>query len=145
MNMSETTNVSKPISISINMNLPSHASELRQAEEKIKRIKEEIVLIKINRSINDSKHTRLYEETVSVLDWVGRMSVSVFEIRDELEMCYENAYPKAPRLAYRLFDEHYSRLHHPYSLLKNRCYAILEDLDKTYINKFKKNPPNWEI
>jgi len=142
--MSE-TKVETPVTISIDYNLPSHKSELKNAEEKIQRIKNELNLIKNNKSIDDKTHNRMFEETVSALDWVGRLSMPVFEIRDDLEARYENAYPKAPRLAYTLFDQHYSKLHHPYSILKNRCYTILEDLDNTYFNKFKKTPPNWEI
>lgn len=133
------------ILINLNLNIPNHASKLKQAEEKIKNLRKEIDYIKSNSTITDKKHTDLYEEVVHALDRVGRLSNSVFDIRDELEQRYKTAYVKATRLGFTLFEEHYSKLHHPYSLLKNRCFTLLEELDKVYIKKFKKYPPNWEI
>lgn len=142
--MSETKQ-KNPVLLSINYQLPKNTSELRQASEKIQNIKKEVSYLKRTTEINGFIHTTIYEEIVGVLDWVGRMSTCVFDIRDDLESKYENAYPKAPRLAYKLFEEHYSKLHHPYSIIKNRCYTLLEELDFIYINKHKKNPPNWKI
>ena len=100
---------------------------------------------KFKSSINNKIHTNVYEDVVITLDWLGRMSKHLFELRDDLELMYEEAYSKAPRLGYKLFDEHYSRLHHPYSTLKNRCYTLLEELDTMYYRKFNENPPNWRI
>jgi len=129
----------------IECDFPDHTSLLKQAEEKLQNIKNEFILIKNNRTISDNSHTRLYEETISVLDWVGRMSNSIFKIRNDLELKYRKTYYIAPILAYKLFDEHYSRLHYPYNILKNRCFTLLDDLDNLYYKTFKKPPPNWEI
>jgi hypothetical protein len=129
----------------ITHNLPNHKYELNKAEEKILKLKRHLNLIKQRNNIDDEIHDKLYEEIVGALDWVGRLSMHIFELRDDLELLYEIAYPKSPRMGYELFDKHYSNLHHPYSILKNRCFALLEDLDKTYIFKYKKTPPNWKL
>jgi len=142
--MSETKEC-KPVTISIDFNLPNHTTELKQAAGKIAAIRKKFNIIKHEETIDNEIHTTLYEEVVSTLDWVGRMSKHLFELRNELEESYEIAYVKAPKLGYELFDQHYGKLHHPYTTLKNRCFTLLEDLDNTYIEKFKKTPPNWNI
>ncbi|MFW5700756.1 MAG: hypothetical protein ACOC22_01240 [bacterium] len=139
--MSETKTI-KPIEFNLPIN---HETELLKAEQNIKNFRREVNILKLHNSIDDETHTQLYNEIVNTLDWVGRMSVTVFDVRDDLERLYEAVYCKAPSMGFKLFDEHYSRLHHPYSTLKNRCFTLLDDLDQLYINKFKKNPPNWEI
>ena len=126
-------------------NLPNHATELSKAEDVIEKLKNKLKKIQQNKSITDKLHTELYEETVRVLDYLGRLSIPAFEIENELERMYILQYPKSPQLAKKLWLDHYDSLHHPYTLLKNRCYHILEELDCTYRKKYKANPPNWNI
>jgi len=68
-----------------------------------------------------------------------------FAIEDDIERLYTLHYAKFPELAKKLCNDHYENIHHPYTLLKNRCFRMLEDLDKLYIEIHEKYPPNWNI
>lgn len=131
--------------LSPDFTLPNHTSELSKAEDIIEKLKTRLKRIQETKSITDKKHTELYEEVIIVLDYVGRLSNPVFEIEETLERMYILKYPKAPALSKKLFWDHYDDLHHPYTILKNRCFRILEDLDKEYKKRMKHNPPNWNI
>lgn len=126
-------------------NLPNHANELSKAEEVIKKLKNKFKLIQNQRSINDKTHTILFEEIIRVLDYVGRLSMPAFAIEEELEQMYIIRYKNSPELAKKLWLDHYERIHHPYTLLKNRCFRMLEELDAEYFKRLKKHPPNWNI
>jgi len=125
--------------------LPNHESELSKAEDIIEKLKTRLKRIQETKSITDKKHTELYEEIIIILDYVGRLSNPVFEIEETLERMYTLKYPKSPALSKKLFWDHYDKLHHPYTILKNRCFRLLEDLDNEYIKRMKCNPPNWNI
>lgn len=143
--MNKTKLNEKEVIVSINQHLPNNENNLINVENKIEKVKIKLKKINLNRTINDNTHNELYEEIIGLLDWVGRMSMPIFEIRNDLEMIYEKKYPRSPKLAFKLFDEHYSKLHYPYSKLKNRCFTLLTDLDKTYVSKYLKQPPNYKI
>jgi len=125
--------------------LPAHNNELSKAEEVIEKLRNKFKKIQKNKTINDSIHNTLYEETVRILDYVGKLSMPTFAIEEEMEKLYILQYPKSPLLSKKLFNDHYMELHHPYTLLKNRCFRLLEELDNEYIKRFRKNPPNWKI
>jgi len=127
----------------ITKDLPNHKTELFDAERKIEKYKQKIYEIKKNEKITNKIHNQLYEEIIHILDWIGRMSNSVFNVRDELEIKYMLTYCNAPNLGNELFLKHYYKLHHPYSILKNRCFTLLEQLDEIYFNIHKKHPSNW--
>jgi len=125
--------------------LPDHSSELSKAEDVIEKLRERFKTIVKTKSITGKIHTDLYEEVVRVLDYVGRLSNPAFAIEDEMERLYILQYPKSPAMAKRLWLDHYDSIHHPYSLLKNRCYRMLEELDEEFQQVWQKNPPNWNI
>jgi hypothetical protein len=131
--------------LSLNFNLPDHNKELRSAEQLIADLTLKVNTIKQDNSINNFLHNSYYEETVKLLDWVGRMSMHLFDIEDQMEAMYTKQYIHSPALAKELFNLHYEQIHHPYTLLKNRCFSILDELDIMYEDKFKKYPPNWNI
>lgn len=131
--------------IQYDFNLPNHTTELSKAEDVIEKLKNRFKRIQDTKSITEKKHTQLYEETIRVLDYVGRLSVPAFEIEDEMERMYILQYPKQPALAKKLWLDNYDNVHHPYTILKNRCFRLLEELDKEYIKRFKAKPPNWNI
>lgn len=125
--------------------LPDHSAQLNKADEVINELKSKIKEIETHNNITDKIHTCLYEETVRILDYVGTLSIPAFRLEDEIETYYTIKFLNAPELAKKLFNDHYEQIHHPYSLLKNRCFKILEDLDELYVKCWKKNPPNWNI
>jgi hypothetical protein len=125
--------------------LPNHSNELCTAEEIIEKLKTKFKEIQENKTIDDKSHDYLYNEVIRILDYVGRLSMAVFAIEEEMEKLYVLQYKQSPELAKKLWNDHYEELHHPYTLLKNRCFRMLEELDKEYQKVHKKNPPNWNI
>jgi hypothetical protein len=131
--------------LTVDFKLPNHSNELSKAEEIIEKLKLKVEQHAANNTIDDKLHDFLYNELVRVLDYVGRLSMPAFAIEDELEQMYIIKFKNAPELAKKLWLDHYEDIHHPYTLLKNRCFRLLELLDESYYEKFKKNPPNWKI
>lgn len=125
--------------------LPNHTVELEKADEIIKTLKSKLKEIEQLKLINGKQHTSLYEEIIRVLDYIGRLSKPFFDIEEPLEQMYIYHYPKSPELAKKLFNDHYENLHYPYTILKNRCFKMLEDLDKIFIECWGVKPPNWNI
>jgi len=131
--------------IQVDFNLPQHANELSKAEGVLEKLKHKVEHHNKNKSLTAELHSLLYEEIIRVLDYVGNLSIPAFKIEDRLERMYVLQYPHAPELAKKLWMDHYENIHHPYSLLKNRCFRLLDDLDEMYIALYGKNPPNWNI
>jgi hypothetical protein len=131
--------------IQINLHLPDHALELYRADEIIIKLKIKLDTFYQTESILPKEHTIMYEEIIRILDYVGNLSQSVFNIEEKLEKEYTLQYHHAPELGKKLYWDHYETLHHPYTILKNRCFRLLEDLDAIYIKCNKSEPPNWKI
>ena len=129
--------------IDVNLNLPNHTDNLKEAELMLNAIRKDIIDVCLEDKLSDEIHEKLFDKIVIVLDWVGRMSIPAFKIRDELEETYLITYRKTPKLGRLLFDKHYHNIHRPYSSLKNRCFNTIDELDILYKEKFNKNPPNW--
>ena len=126
-------------------NLPDHSTQLQKAEEVIEKLKDKFKHIQITKSIDADKHITLYEETIRILDYVGNLSKAAFDIEEKIEKQYTLQFRHAPKLGKKLCNNHYEKIHHPYTLLKNRCFKLLEDLDAEYYKVQKKHPPNWNI
>lgn len=131
--------------IQVDFKLPNHGNELCKAEDALEKARYEFEKYKVNDAISDKAFIALYEEICKVLVYVGHLSRPAFEVEDTLEELYTKRYIHAPELARQLWLEHYERIHHPYNLIKNRCYRILEELDEFYQALYDKNPPNWKI
>ncbi len=126
-------------------NLPDNSEQLKKVEVLINKYKKRLKLIQTQRIIDDKTHTEFYEDIIKVLDYVGRLSMPAFDIRDEMEAMYTKAFINSPELGKKLFLDHYENVHHPYNLYKNRCFKLLEDLDAVYYKINKKRPPNWNV
>jgi len=137
--------MSKEQFISLELNLPNHSNELYKAEEYIEKIRNELNNLFLKKNINDKNHEEFYEQIARVLDYVGKLSEPVFETEYVLEDSYLLKFKNSPKLAKQLWLEHYGELHHPYNILKNRCFRMFEELDEEYILVHKKNPPNFNI
>jgi hypothetical protein len=131
--------------ITHDFNLPNHRNELSKADSVIDKHKRKLEAFQANGNIDDKSHTELFEEIVRALIYVGRLSEPAFEIGDELEAMYTLQFKHSPSLAKQLWLEHYEDIHRPYTVLKNRCYRLLDMLDEEYIKVHKKNPPNFNI
>jgi hypothetical protein len=128
--------------IAVDFQLPCHSNELSKAEEVIDKLKKRFEIIQKQQSINDCTHTDIFEEIVRCLLYVGKLSETRFAIEDQLEALYVQRYKHQPALGKQLMLEHYDDIHHPYSILKNRCFRLLELLDEEYLDVHKKTPPN---
>lgn len=125
-------------------NLPNHLNELNVAEKYINIHKEKLDRYIKHNYITNTQFINLYEDIVKVLDYIGRLSMPAFEIESELENMYTKHYIKSPELAKKLWLDHYAKIHHPYSILKNRCFKLLDDIDNLYIDTYNCYPPNWK-
>lgn len=134
----------KEVEIDFNFNLVNYDKELADADEILNNLKLKVIDEIVNKTINDNVHDYLYEEIIRVLDYVSRLSMQVFDINETLEKEYLLKYKKSPAMARQLWLNHYDRLHRPYTLIKNRCFKLLDKLDLGYIDIHKKNPPNWK-
>ena len=130
--------------IEYDFNLPCHDNELSHAGDIIGKLKDRLRIIKIRGTIDGKTHSTLFEETIRALDFVGKLSMPAFAIEDEMEEMYKMKFLHAPALAKKLWFDHYEIVHHPYNLLKNRCFKLLDELDTEFFKQHKKNPPNWK-
>lgn len=134
-----------PEELFLDAKLPDHCVELAKADEIINNIKAQLKTLITTKSITAAVHLSMYEETIRILDYVGRLSQPLFDIEESMECQYVLHYKASPELGKKLFNDHYEHLHYPYTLLKNRCFKILEDLDGEYELRWGKKPPNWNI
>lgn len=132
--------------IEFDFQLPTHEKELLKATEVIEKLKDKIKDYRKDVTlIEDKEFVQVYEELIIALDYVGQLSVSVFNIRNDINEMYVKKFRHAPILCKKLWWEHYESLHKPYTTLKNRAYRLLDELDDYYITLYNKNPPNWKI
>ena len=127
--------------IGTNLELPDHTEHLKKANDEFEKIKK---FYKTN-PLNDKNFIYIYEQTAYILCYVGDLSTEVFNVHDYLEEEYLMKYLHSPVLGKELFWKHYEDLHRPYTLIKNRCFRMFEDLDEQYIRMYNKYPPNWNI
>lgn len=129
-----------------NIVYPEHKEQLELAENTIKKI--ELALRKANIGNTFKKHdggdthSTLYDDTIRVLLYIADLSLPVFNLMDSIESKYYSRYPNDFKLARKLFLAEYESLHMPYDTLKNKCYSLLNDIDRIYYIQTKKQPPN---
>lgn len=131
------------VRLNLDLNLPKHDNELSVADKMILKLKDKVKSLIDNNSITSKIHSELYEEIIKILDYVGNLSMSIFNLEEEIENSYVKAYIKNPIKVKLFWYEHYSELHKPYSLKKNRCFTMLDELDEIYFKKFKNFPANY--
>jgi hypothetical protein len=131
--------------ITVDFKLPNHNNELSKAQEVLDKLKNRFIVIQTQHSINDCTHVELFDEIVRCLIYVGKLSQVVFDIEDQLEAIYIKQYKCYPATAKELWLQHYDELHHPYTIIKNRCFRLLEALDEEYRNVHHKEPPNINL
>lgn len=125
-------------------NLPNHNNQLSIADDNIEKLRHKFRVLETKMSINDKEHEQMFEEIIKVLDYVGRLSMPAFTISEDLERMYTIRYNHSPELARKLWLDHYEDIHHPYNLLKNRCFKLIDELDELYIKLNRKTPKNWK-
>lgn len=131
--------------ILVDFKLPDHSNELSKAEEVIQKLKKRFEIVQMQRTIDDCTHDEMFEQIVRCLLYVAKLSEPAFEIEDQLEGMYIKNFKHCPAMGKTLWLQHYDEIHHPYSILKNRCYRLLELLDAEYFKRYGKNPPNFNI
>lgn len=132
-----------PIDLSTDFSIPSNKNEIAVATDNIEKLKFFIEKLSDNNLINDDMHEYYFDEVIKSLDYVGSLSLPAFNAISDIEFHYTMKYLPYPNLAKKLYLDHYSIIHQPYNILKNRCFRLLDMLDEIYIKKFNANPPNF--
>lgn len=137
--------MSKQVFLSIELDLPDHTLKLSEAEEKIEILRNRLSKLQTDSDICNKTHESLYDDTVLMLDYLGRLSRPAFDVEDTIEAAYFKEYVGEPVKVKRLWYEHYELIHHPYTILKKRCYSILEDLDEEFFRINHCFPSNYNL
>lgn len=124
--------------------LPNHENELSKVEDVIEKLKQKITISEVTK-MTDKQFIETFEEVIRALDYVGKLSLPVFTIEDQMQAMYSKQYVQSPALAKELWLNHYGNVHRPYNILKNRCFKLLDELDDLYVGIHDKKPPNWKI
>lgn len=115
-------------------NLPNHTKELNQIKINVKIIKDKVTKLKTDNitTLTPVEYNKLYDSIIKQLDYVGILSMPVFNIEEEIEGIYNLKYVDSPKKATMLWWEHYELMHKPYTNLKNTCHKVVDDLHKIY-------------
>lgn len=122
---------------------PNNTEKLARIEETIDYYKLKIKKISETNRIDGDTHSYYYNLICKELDNIGNLSLPALDCFDKLEEMYLLKFPKSPELAKRIWMDHYRDINRPYSLLKNRCTNLLNELDHAYRVKYKSDPPNY--
>ena len=134
----------------LELNVPDHSQELQTIEENIDKRSFELEFITKNNLMDDYHHTALYEATFKELISLGHLSQPIFNLQDSIEEVYTKQYlhdtkTLKPHQVKRLWYSHYESLHKPYTILKNRCWRLLNQIDAQFFLTFPDLfPPNWD-
>ena len=132
--------------LEIDLDLPDHSTELEEVDEYIKNLKLKLAEYKANRiqqPMSLKQYTKMYDEIVRGLFYLGNLSLPAFATEDIIEKKYFEIYKHAPELAKKLWWDHYESVHRPYTLFKNRLFKMIEDLNDLYILIHKCTPPDY--
>lgn len=121
--------------------ISSDNEKIKNATKTINKFKKRVLYHKSIRSLSEQEYKDLFILIIQVLEYVGDLSIPMFNIQDQLEKNYNRMYKSSPELAKKLYLEHYHELHRPYNILKNRCFTLLEDMEKYYFKINHKHPP----
>lgn len=137
--------VNSELFLTTELNLPSQSNELIKASDYLENIKYNFRHNVVHNNLTHKHHSIIYDDIVRVLLFVGNLSEPYFKVEDSLEKQYLLNFPHSPQLAKELWLQHYETIHHPFNVLKNRCFRLLEELDEEFIRLNKCQPQNWNI
>ena len=132
--------------LEIDLELPDHSTELEEVDEYIKNLKAKLAEYKADRiqqPMSLKQYTKMYDEIVRGLYYLGNLSLPAFATEEIIEKKYFDIYKHAPELAKKLWWDHYESVHRPYTLFKNRLFKMIEDLSELYILIHKCTPPDY--
>jgi hypothetical protein len=109
----------------IEFSIPDHGEELQKASLVV----EETRFVIDKGKINKNNREYYYRRVVKTLEYIGKLSDSIFNIEDELEVMYIFKYKNFPELGRKIFSDHYSSLHKPYNVLKKKCWKMLDEIE----------------
>jgi hypothetical protein len=112
----------------ITIELQDHSKELEQATRILEKVDKEKNWWKDKDMPLKSKKKLVYMIS-TVLEATGEMSLTRFDIREDLEQQYNKHYLQSPALGKELFLKHYEKLHKPYDKIKNKCFDLLKKVD----------------
>ena len=114
----------------IAIKLQDHERELEQAKGILSKVEKEYKWYRDTKvEIPHRKMHTLVYMTSTVLDLIGELSMTRFDVRDSMEEDYKKKYLNSPALGKKIFLEHYEGLHKPYDKVKNKCFDLLRKID----------------
>jgi hypothetical protein len=129
----------------VELNLVDHTEYLLEANETLKLLIIKFEELKESNQLCNFWHDKLYEDNSKILAYVGDLSKQIFNIESQIEEIYTKHYILTPIEAKHYWYYHYRLLHKPYSLIKNRCWKLFDNLDVEYKKcNNNNNPPNWD-
>lgn len=114
----------------IEIELEDHTKELEQAINILSKVEKDYKWYRDSSSVIPiSKKQVLVYMTATVLDLVGELSMTRFDVRETMEQEYHTKFPQSPELGKKLYLDHYENLHKPYDKIKNKCFDLLSKID----------------
>ncbi len=123
-------------------NLKNNSRELDKIARHIELMENMVKDIALTKVMSFGTYNKLYNQTVHFLDNLGILSLKTMQLDEEIERMYKKHYMNAPELGKKMWYEHYSMLNKPYTVLKNKCYGILDDLNVEHKLIFKTKSKN---
>lgn len=115
-------------------NIPNnHKKNLVFIKEQVKKIDENVNMLDYIKEYKPKQLAELSDKTMYYLDKLGEMSRIIFEQRDIVKNMFYKEYKKAPELGKKLFLDYNAKVHEPYDKLKNKCWKILESIEKNIL------------
>lgn len=112
--------------------IPNNEIELGRIADKVETLKFKVKQHEAFETLTVKEYQILYEEIVNLLFKLADLSMPAFDIQEKLEEHIFRMYSHSPKLAGKMYEDKYHKLHKPFNLYKNRCFSLLEQLDALY-------------
>jgi len=121
----------------LDIKVPDNTEILNEIEETIEKHKKDIKKGLEEKTLNLDNCKHYTQIMLNCLYALGEKSKPLFDIQDEIRDKYYTTYVKTPNLAKELYIKHLDKIHNRYNILKNRCFRLLDEIEKYAIKKFK--------
>lgn len=118
--------------LNLELDLPDNSNDLSKVTKLIDKTRERIMNPTFRLGLDDKRYFDCYNKIIDYLEFVGQLSIPVFQVEDKIEFAYTIKYKNDPLFAKKLWYQHYSDLHKQYTIQKNKCFRLLTALDKRY-------------
>jgi len=114
----------------IEVKVPKHGPELKQATKLLESVEKDLNWHEqVKRELTFTQRKEYILKVSLLLDAIGELSRSRFDVREEIESKYMEYYSNQPALGQTLWLKYYESLHKPYDKIKNKCFNLIEKID----------------